>query len=99
MNKVNAVVMSILFLCLTSTQSRAQDAAPYNTNIAHFESHDETVLESILRLGIENKLPLGIVLIDDRLCKSNVDVKIDGETFLNTANRLLNGISGYQGVE
>jgi hypothetical protein len=76
----------------------AQDAAPYNAIIAHFESHGETALESLLRLGIENRVPLGIVGIDDRLCKNKIDIAVDGESALSTANGLLKGIDGYEAI-
>jgi hypothetical protein len=98
MRKLAVALISILFSGVVLAQNTAQPARPYDAVVAHFESHGETALESLLRLGIESKVALGIVRTDDRLCKNAVDVTVNDERVLNTANRLLKGTDGYQAV-
>ena len=94
-----AAVIGTAVFCLFVVQCRAQDKLPpYDRPIEHFESHGEPALASILKLGIAGKVPLGIVQIDDRLCKNKVDVAVNNEPVLTAANRLLKGIDGYQAV-
>jgi hypothetical protein len=100
MKKVSAAFVSLLFSSVALAQGVAPPRAkPYDAIVAHFEtSHGETSLEALLRLGMENKVALGIVRTDNRLCKNAEDVTIDNQPFLNAANTLLKSIDGYQAV-
>jgi hypothetical protein len=98
MKKLAVAFITVLFSGVVLAQNTAQPARPYDAAVAHFESHGETSLESLLRLGIESKVALGIVRTDDRLCKNAVDVAVNDEPVLNTANRLLKGTDAYQAV-
>jgi hypothetical protein len=96
MRKLTAAFVAILFSGVALAQNTAQHARPYDTAIAHFESHGETSLEALLRLGMESKVALGIVRTDNRLCKNAEDVTVDNQPVLNTVNSLLKSINGYQ---
>ena len=106
MKKVSAAFVSFLFSSVVLAQSAGLPgeappprARPYDSIVAHFKtSHGETSLEALLRLGMENKVALGIVRTDNRLYKNVEDVTIDNQPVLNAANTLLKDIDGYQAV-
>src|ERR1700687_4252108 len=73
MKKVSAAFVSLLFSSVVLAQSAGLPgeappprARPYESIVAHFKtSHGETSLEALLRLGMENKVALGIVRTDN----------------------------------
>jgi hypothetical protein len=101
MKKVTIVFMSIL---LVFSVALAQGVAPprarpYDSTVAHFESHGETSLEALLRLGMENKVPFGVVIrAGDYLCKNAADIAVDNQPILSTVNSLLKDVDGYKAV-
>ena len=98
MSLLAGVFIRILLSGVVLPQNSAQPAKPHDTAVAHFETHGETALQSLLRLGIETKVAFGIIRTDDRLCKNTVDVTISDEPVLNTADRVLKGTEGYRAV-
>src|SRR5580704_2348831 len=99
----SARLLAVVFICILFSgvvlpQNTAQPAKAYDTAVAHFETHGETALQSLLRLGIESKVAFGIVRMDDRLCKNVADVTISDESALNIVDRLLKGTEGYRTV-
>src|ERR1700736_230680 len=91
MNKVGAVfLLSVVFSGVASAQTehaKPQYAKPYDTAVAHFESHRETALQALLRLGIESKVAFGIVRVSgDQLCENVADVVVDNQSVLYTVN-------------
>ena len=98
MRNLALAFISILFSGVALAQNTAQPARPFDAVVANFETHGETALHSLLKLGIESKVAFGIIQTDDRLCKNIVDVSINDESVLNTASRLLKGTEGYRAV-
>jgi hypothetical protein len=73
----------------------SQNVPPYSKPIEKFESHGENALNSILRLGIENKMPLGIIRVGDGLC-TKVDLAARGEPATAVIDTLIKQIGGYR---
>jgi len=72
-----------------------RDVPLYNKQIEKFESHGESALNSILRLGIENKIPLGIIRSGDRLC-TKIDLAVRGEPATTIIEALIKRIGAYR---
>ena len=95
---IAALVLNAVTTYLLGVQSKPQDKLPsYDKPVNHFESHTESALESILRLGAETKVPLGVVRSDDSLCQIRVSLSADKESALSITNRLTAG-TAYQPV-
>src|SRR6266404_699978 len=98
MRKLIAAFVTILVSGVALAQNTGQHARPYDTAVAYFESHGETSLKAFLRLGEESKIALGIVRINNNLCRNAEVVAVDNQPVLYTVNSLLKSISGYQAV-
>jgi len=64
-----------------------------------FESHDEFALQTLLRLGVETRTPLGLVQTDGQLCKSKIEISVEGESIASIANRLTSPVGYTWAVE
>lgn len=64
--------------------------------LLRFEVRDRSALEGILELGAASKVPLGVILEDDSLCKSKVTVLSRNQSGEVVLDRLLGKASGYQ---
>ncbi len=91
----HALLASFLFCSLTALGQASQVVPPYHKPIEKFESHGESVLDSLLRLGIENKIPLRIIRSNDRLC-TRVELAVHGEPATNIIDGLLRQVRGYR---
>lgn len=67
--------------------------AALNRPLGRFESHDEPALHALLRVGLEAKLPLGIVA-DERLCTAKVNVNGSGATPAEVIGMILDSTGG-----
>jgi len=72
-----------------------QASTLYDKPIEKFESQGESALNSLLQLGIENKVPLRIIRADDSLC-TKVELAVQGEPATTIIDSLVKQISGYR---
>jgi hypothetical protein len=84
---VNAVSQQTPATPVSQTQDRIIDT---------FESHNEIALYSFLRFAAENKVPLGLILTDDQLCKKKTEITSEGESVSTIMRRLVSQVNGYQ---
>ncbi len=66
-----------------------------NTPLERFESYGQSALQTLLRFGFETKLPLGLVLANDALCKTTVTVAVPGQPAASMLDELMTEIPEY----
>lgn len=95
MKKVAPVILSIVLLFGSARPQLGGFGSGYDKPLAGFESHREPAIQAILRLGLESKVPIGIIETDEQLCKAKVDVAAQGQTPLQIIAALIAQVSGY----
>jgi hypothetical protein len=80
------------------TVTKVTPEPQYNL-VNKFESHGETALQALLRLGTETRTPLGLVQNGRRLCESKTDISIAGESVGSIVDRLASPIGYAWSVE
>jgi hypothetical protein len=94
------LIHAIAVLKTVSQQSRTTAAVPQPEDriVDTFESHGDIALHSFLRFAAESKVPLGLVLVDDQLCKKKTEISIRGESVQTVIGKLTSQVDGYQWV-
>lgn len=91
------LVVQLLVNCGTLTPAQTDVSSDaYRIHVAKFESHGETAIHALLRFGADARIPLGIVLTDERLCKATIDFAAEDQPAGSILDGLVKQINGYQ---
>lgn len=81
--------------CLFASQRKPEVSPISDRSVAHFQSRGDSVLQTILKLGMETKTPLGMVVEDDRLCQQTVNVSASEKPATAVLGEILKNIAGF----
>ena len=96
MKSAISVATALVWLCLpVFAQGRPDSSSGYSRIVERFEAHEQPALEALLRLGYDSKLPLGVVLVDDALCKRKVSVRASQRSAARILTELIGQLPGY----
>ncbi len=100
MKKVGIYVF-FLFAVTTAVGASIQmkeTPIPEDRTVEQFESHGEFGLQAILRFGMEAKVPLGLILANDQLCKRRVEITVQKESVATVMGMLTKQLDGYRWI-
>jgi len=84
---------ALLTCCLAFAQSGAN--SPVEHRIHQLQINDRPALEAFLAAGSNAKVPVGLVLTDNQLCTSKVNLTVQDEPAGNVFDALASQVPGY----
>ncbi len=78
-----------------SSEAQNDSLPAYDKIVESFECHNVPAIQAILSLGLRSTTPLGLVLADDELCRTKIDIVAREQTPLQIIETLTNRVSGY----
>ena len=95
MRKAAFFILVSAVLSSAAAPAQHKDLALGSRVIGHFESKGEPAIQAALRFGMENKIPLGLVLASSSLCETMTDFQSDNATVLDTLEGLASRMPQY----
>ncbi len=88
----NVTTSAVLILALASLcRARAQDKIATEPPLYSLSVQNESVLQTILRLGETSRLPMGIDILDTRLCEQKISLNLYNVPAADLLNAALKG--------
>ena len=88
------LLITVAFCCVASAQRRPP-ASYETTTVTLFESHGEPAIQAVLRFGMASRIPLGLILADDSLCRAQIDLRVVNQSAAKALDALVSRLTGY----
>jgi hypothetical protein len=90
------ICISSVLLASCGIFGQAQSNAIGTTSIGQFKIQNRPVIEAILEAGAKARVPLGLILVDGRLCKDIANSTMEHATLMDVLNGLLEQLPDYK---